>query len=192
MLCMNIRPHILKALKRGVWDGSEVRSTCYSRALQVCFSSSILGLLQLPRKPVQRIPCPLQVFTLSCTHTDIPTPTHIYIKSKRLNLKLKSKFYPVHPSLISWMHLEKRNYLSSLFSMNANTHCYKPKRSTSLTRWAMMLSLCSEGCRLNNTTSPSIKCLSTMSPNLSSWAIFSRFPYFRNLSKQDTHIRSLN
>lgn len=101
-------------------------------------------------------------------HTQIHPPPHIYIKSKRLNLKLKSKSYPVHPSLISWTHLEKRNDLSSLFSMNANTHCYKPKRSTSLTRWAMMLSLCSEGCRLNNTTSPSIKCLSTMSPNLSS------------------------
>lgn len=49
--------------------------------------------------------------------------------------------------------------------------------------WAMMLSLCREGCRLKRTMSPSIRCLSTTSPNLNSWAIFSRFPYFKNLAK---------
>ena len=48
--------------------------------------------------------------------------------------------------------------------------------------WAMILSLCKDGCRLKRTMSPSIKCLSTTSPNLSSCAIFSRFPYFKNLT----------
>lgn len=51
------------------------------------------------------------------------------------------------------------------------------------TMWAMMLSLCREGCRLKRTMSPSIRCLSTMSPHLSSWAILSRFPYFKNLNR---------
>lgn len=47
-------------------------------------------------------------------------------------------------------------------------YCKKVKRShesiTGPTWWAMMLSLWSEGCRLNSTTSPSIRCLSTISP----------------------------
>lgn len=59
---------------------------------------------------------------------------------------------------------------------------------TKLTMWAMMLSLCREGCRLKRTMSPSIMCLSTTSPNLSSWAIFSRFPYFKNLA-EDTNTK---
>lgn len=47
-------------------------------------------------------------------------------------------------------------------------YCKKVKGShesiTGPTWWAMMLSLWSEGCRLNSTTSPSIRCLSTISP----------------------------
>lgn len=53
-----------------------------------------------------------------------------------------------------------------------------------LTMWAMMLSLCREGCLLNRTMSPSIRWRSTMSPNFSSCAIFSRFPYFKNLHRK--------
>lgn len=59
-----------------------------------------------------------------------------------------------------------------------------------LTIWAMMLSLCRDGCRLKSTMSPSIRCLSTMSPNLSSWAIFSRFPYFKNLKEGGCQLAS--
>lgn len=56
-------------------------------------------------------------------------------------------------------------------------------KTRGFTIWAMMLSLCRDGCRLKSTMSPSIRCLSTTSPSLSSWAIFSRFPYFKNLKE---------
>lgn len=54
--------------------------------------------------------------------------------------------------------------------------------------WAMILSLCRDGCRLKRTMSPSFMCLSTTSPNLSSWANFSRFPYFKNLTERECFI----
>lgn len=57
-------------------------------------------------------------------------------------------------------------------------------KTRGFTIWAMMLSLCRDGCRLKSTMSPSIRCLSTTSPSLSSWAIFSRFPYFKNLKEE--------
>ena len=44
---------------------------------------------------------------------------------------------------------------------------------------AMMDILCSEGWRLNSKTSPSRKCLSTVSPIFNSAATFLRSPYFR-------------
>mmetsp|Transcript_21938 Transcript_21938/g.54256 ORF Transcript_21938/g.54256 Transcript_21938/m.54256 type:complete len:285 (-) Transcript_21938:948-1802(-) len=46
-------------------------------------------------------------------------------------------------------------------------------------RCAMMDILCRDGWRLNKTTSPSCRCRSTMSPNLSSDATRRRSPYFR-------------
>lgn len=72
---------------------------------------------------------------------------------------------------------------------SSRTEAINEHFSQKRTMWAMILSLCREGCRLKRTMSPSIMCLSTVSPNLSSWAIFSRFPYFRNLrERQETSL----
>lgn len=82
------------------------------------------------------------------------------------------------------LQLEKKLFISnSSKGRPPNVHMmyYLSARLCALTMWAMMLSLWREGCRLNRTISPSIRCRSTISPNFSSWAIFSRFPYFKNL-----------
>lgn len=92
-----------------------------------------------------------------------------------------------HANSTSFMFVPAQ--LEKLFISNSskgkppNVHMmqYLSVRLRALTMWAMMLSLWREGCRLNRTISPSIRCRSTISPNFSSWAIFSRFPYFKNL-----------
>ena len=74
------------------------------------------------------------------------------------------------------------SYVKPLAPINNSRWWWRECSRAGLTMWAMMLSLCREGCRLNSTMSPSIMCLSTTSPNLSSWAILSLFPYLRNLA----------
>ena len=48
--------------------------------------------------------------------------------------------------------------------MVALTFNLKVLPTTTLTLWAIILSLCKVGCLLNSTISPSTKCLSTISP----------------------------
>ena len=76
-----------------------------------------------------------------------------------LFLPISQKQYGRHPTHSSW-----------------SCHIYKLLRQV-LTKCAMILSLCREGCRLNNTTSPSIRCLSTMSPY---WKIIRANAWFKN------------
>lgn len=120
-------------------------------------------------------------FTFALMSSVLLDCAHLVLKTQVLRLQtclFRTNYkYIRKPNFLLTVSYELRNELSS---------------KTKLTMCAMMLSLCKEGCRLKRTMSPSIRCLSTTSPNLSSWAIFSRFPYFKNLTEKDDSFLVVN